>query len=65
MARSEESSQSDVDLLSVGEMTLAALAPVLKKAENSFSGPVNVRFFRLSKSAKDWPEEITSCVLSF
>lgn len=41
VARSQETSQSDVDLFIVGEATLAELTPTLLKAEKRLGRPVN------------------------
>jgi predicted nucleotidyltransferase len=40
-ARSEESSESDVDLLIVGDVGLSDLVPSLRRAERRFGRPVN------------------------
>ncbi|WP_353064723.1 nucleotidyltransferase domain-containing protein [Tunturibacter psychrotolerans] len=40
-ARSEESSESDVDLMIVGDVGLADLVPSLRRAEQRFGRPVN------------------------
>jgi predicted nucleotidyltransferase len=45
VARGEEKPTSDVDLLIVGEVGLADLAPVLRRLEKNFSREVNARCF--------------------
>jgi predicted nucleotidyltransferase len=40
-ARSEESSESDVDLMIVGDVGLSDLVPLLRRAERRFGRPVN------------------------
>jgi predicted nucleotidyltransferase len=41
MARSDESSESDVDLMIVGDLGLSDLVPSLRRAEQRFGRPVN------------------------
>jgi predicted nucleotidyltransferase len=58
MARREEHGGSDVDLLVVGSVGLAALAPALRKAESRLGRDINVtsysaREFREKLAAKD------------
>jgi predicted nucleotidyltransferase len=45
VARSEETSRSDIDLLVVGNMTLADLAPALGRVEEQLGRPVNATIF--------------------
>lgn len=45
VARSEEGSASDIDLLVVGKIGLAALVPVMRKAEQILGRPVNPTIF--------------------
>ena len=40
-ARSEESSESDVDLMIVGDVGLSDLVPSMRRAEQRFGRPVN------------------------
>jgi predicted nucleotidyltransferase len=58
VARSEEHAQSDIDLLVVGDVGLADLTPVLRKAEARLGREVNVTSysvaeFRRKAAAKD------------
>ena len=45
VARSEESSGSDIDLLTIGRIGLADLVPVMRKAEQALGRPVNPTVF--------------------
>lgn len=45
VARGEEKPTSDVDLLTIGQVGLADLAPVLRRLEKKFSREVNARCF--------------------
>jgi predicted nucleotidyltransferase len=49
MARSAESSQSDIDLLVIGEAGLSDLAPHLRRAERLLARPVNVTVFSVAE----------------
>lgn len=57
VARSEEHAQSDIDLLVVGDVGLADLTPVLRKAEARLGREVNVTSYSVAefrrKAAKD------------
>jgi predicted nucleotidyltransferase len=58
IARSEEHAQSDIDLMVVGDVGLAELAPALRKAESRLGREVNVTSysaaeFRKKAGAKD------------
>jgi predicted nucleotidyltransferase len=44
-ARSEQTADSDVDLMVVGSTGLARLAPVLRRAERTLSRPFNVTIY--------------------
>ena len=46
VARSEERSTSDVDLLIVGRVTLADLSPALHESEEKLGRPVNVTLYK-------------------
>lgn len=45
IARAEERSESDIDLLVVGEISLADLSPILTTVEEQLSRPVNATVF--------------------
>jgi DNA-binding transcriptional ArsR family regulator len=45
IARREERSASDIDLMVIGQVGLAELAPVLRKAERTLSRPINPSTF--------------------
>ena len=47
VARSEEGSESDVDLLTVGSLGLADLLPALRQAERTLARPINPTVFSL------------------
>lgn len=49
MARSDETCQSDIDLLVVGDAGLAELAPHLRQAERVLGRPVNVTVFSVEE----------------
>ena len=49
IARSEEGSESDVDLLTVGSLGLADLLPALRRAEQALARPVNPTVFSLQE----------------
>jgi len=52
IARSEEISESDVDLLIVGDVTLSDLAPAIQKAEEKLGRQVNPVLFSPEEYAK-------------
>jgi predicted nucleotidyltransferase len=52
VARAEEISVSDIDLLIVGEVGLRELAPVLQEAQKQTSREVNPKIYRLAEFAK-------------
>jgi predicted nucleotidyltransferase len=52
MARSEETSASDIDLLVVGEAGLADLLPALRRSEKRLGRPVNPTIYSLSEFRK-------------
>lgn len=52
MARSDERSASDVDLLVVGEIGLSDLAPALKAAEKRLQRPVNPSVYSMAEFAR-------------
>ena len=49
MARSEESSESDIDLMIVGDVGLSDLVPSLRRAERRFGRPVNPTVYSFSE----------------
>ncbi len=52
VARSAEASQSDVDLMIIGEVALKDLAPSLRSVEKLIGRPVNPSLYRASEFAK-------------
>lgn len=54
IAKGEETSASDIDLLVIGETTLAEIAPALKRAEKRLSRPVNATVY----SAADFKDKL-------
>lgn len=56
MARGEEVGQSDVDLLIIGDMTLAKVAPALRRIEKSLQRPVNA----VCLTAREFREKVES-----
>jgi predicted nucleotidyltransferase len=52
VARASEASESDVDLMVIGELTLKELAPVLRVAEKTLRRPVNPSLYRASEFAR-------------
>jgi predicted nucleotidyltransferase len=52
MARSEEGSRSDVDLLIVGQVGLADLVPALRNAEQSLGRPINPIVFSIEEFSR-------------
>lgn len=52
VARSEETSSSDVDLMIIGSVRLAELAPRLREAEKQLQRPVNPTLFTLQEFAR-------------
>ena len=52
MARGEEFSTSDVDLMIVGDATLAKLAPALNKAQSRLQREVNASIYSPEEFAK-------------
>lgn len=53
VARGAERSESDVDLIVIGEVSLKDLVPSLKKAENRLGRPVNVHTYTEREFAKE------------
>ena len=52
LARSEELSESDVDLMIVGDIMLADIAPAIRKAEEKLGREVNPVIFSMEEFAK-------------
>jgi predicted nucleotidyltransferase len=52
VARSEECSSSDVDLLVIGQVGLADIAPAVRKAETRLARPVNPSVYTPAEFAK-------------
>ncbi len=52
MARSQERSASDIDLMVIGSVGLSELAPVLKQAETSLGRPVNPSVYSAKELVK-------------
>ena len=52
VARGEETSASDIDLLLIGQMGLAEVAPALRQAEQQLGRPVNPSVYTLGEFTK-------------
>ncbi len=60
VARRQEHARSDVDLLVIGIVGQAELAPAVRKAEGRLGREVNVTSFAASEFRKKWPRGIFS-----
>jgi DNA-binding transcriptional ArsR family regulator len=56
LARGEETSASDIDLLIVGQVGLADVAPALRQAEHQLGRPVNPSIYSLGEFTKKMRE---------
>jgi predicted nucleotidyltransferase len=52
VARAAEGSESDIDLMIIGESTLKGLTPALRAAEKLLRRPINANLYRASEFAK-------------
>ena len=59
IARGEERSRSDVDLMMVGALRQIDLLPALRKLETRFRREINVTLYSPKSSSANWQREIT------